>query len=396
MLPRLIFTEFHNDPATARQLTTLIPLLKEQGYQVFFDEVSEKFDLNQCRKYYQESLEMRNDLVGLIDDFNTHPEFEIKLEKDMRLLFGEDKTDQILHLALYHFAAGSPKKYQTFIESFELSTSYQKLTLAHGIVLSIHLDRYETNLANLELLENIEKEKLIYKGIDLTVKVGLTLNQLNKRIFNTKRDKKLGLSWLSSTEATLGRVGMYHAPYIENLLLEQLSEKEVNARYCFINIRSLTKYPDEVEALPKPKNLVSINSAKMTDNDIISVLMNLIKEKQEAYSQLLPSLLKQAQEDLTVYAENLQYQCNKHNKNGLWSKTRGRLFNNEISVVKKLISHFDDVGNGKDGPPELSPDETKILTNKKLGKLISTFTLKGLLKPMDGLNNNSYEKMSAK
>lgn len=399
MYPTLIFTECHFDAATAKTLTELIPVLKAYGYHVFFEELPENNgDLSSGRKSIEKSIELGRHLHQLIDQFNSHPEYNIRLRKDLLPTDPADEIgQQMLHLTIYYMYTGSDLLYRQVLKNYESSSIVQAAVDTNLAYVMNAILRYEKAKHDLVLIDQLQKENFDFRGIDLPLPFWSSLFYGaigSGYVDDPKRDSHMSEAYLRAPQGTLGRIGMLHAKLLEDSLLTTLPPDEVDARYVFINLRSHDYYPYDIDKDQyKPDRLVTIDCRNNSTEEIIRQIEGIIKEKAAACAALQPKFeefMQQGHSDLAARIIKLQNSLGQYRVLSFFTDP---YLNDAISAAKKLMEYFNP--HQQNTLPEFTAPELAALHAEHLNDLVFRFETQGIMPPVAACSDNASTNIAS-
>ena len=350
-LPELLFGENHLDPATDRILKKIAPILKQIGYKIFFEEIPEKED---------EALkDTKIETKDLIPTYLTHLIININTISD---LSAENKASDQKEIKLE-----------------------KTLKDKNG----------ESREAYYNCVRQLDDNGIEYKFVDKHDKDFISpISDFGIML----RDQHMAKYYLAEKRPVFGRVGLDHIPGMQKEFVNKDPDaKKLNKYICFhiysalpldqscVQIRS-----GNVSAENFPLGITAIDASKMTENQIIKVILVKIIEsfglsyakskshdleaKSDCIKVEIKEYLKPAEKKFVrfSYVPNLEF---------------GRTLEEETIIRQNLDKALDE----------------KLITKKELNKLtykIATikyvfnndFGLKGLrekiftLKDMDGIS----------
>lgn len=193
-LPKIIFCENHQDPATPNLLRQILPGLISRRYERFFDEMPEDTTLAKNLISQEESRVLWNQVL-------TTTGVDSSLPRPMQYLL----VHAITNGALY------------FVEKFLHDES---------------LDLFYRDL---------KSSGLAYSGIDILVK-NSDLSSL--RMLTPHRDKMMAYEYLATTQSVFGRCGLLHALGIQQIIIQSgLYGNLENAKNDYIFVYSFSHPP---------------------------------------------------------------------------------------------------------------------------------------------------------
>lgn len=239
-LPHLIFTEDHWEPMTGKVLEKLTPKLKELGYVYFYDEMPETETVKSRYRDFAVKQKLWHNLYPLLK--NTQ---------------GIDISDPLTCLEHPYFKTEPGKAF----------------------VPIIHRYLPEKNFVN--FFRTLETHGMRYKGIDLDAK------DLISDPMMYLRNKIMVNAYLVAKEPVFGRIGLAHAEDMQKMILKDAPDAADH--FIFFNIYS---YPpldalDNLEqkvrdhCLKSPMDILPIDANKKSEDDIVEIILQQIKEKQK-------------------------------------------------------------------------------------------------------------------
>ena len=255
-LPILIFAENHSDPITGIILNSLIPTLKELGYQCFLDEAPKQQDIDLTIEKHQQ---------------HAHAYEKLKKHFDQQNLTVTDDTSLLLYVVQTLKAQGIAHDL-----TMELLPSYleklQELVIRHE-----HVDTF------LSFLEQLKTANIIYQGIDLKLAKDINKDELMR--INTQREQSMSQELLSMPNSAFARVGLSHVEGLQQLILKSLTPDQAKARFIFFNIYSTPPQlgSNNLEARVRsgkahfPLNINTIDARQYTQEELALLIVSSIK-----------------------------------------------------------------------------------------------------------------------
>ena len=243
-LPRLIFSEFHTDPGTAKILFKLVPVLKKLGYEHFFNERSERTLENEisCGKNIERNY------FELVKDFHDAGLDITNREDQLSFCMARYKSKEMIVSTMH--------KIIETVGAHRADTEYQKF--------------YESLLTN----------QIRYSGVDLPIP---SVQQVTDQDYFNKRNIKMANAYLKTTKHVFGRIGLLHADGMQKEIIKDMSPELASATFCFFYIHSespqgitsdLRSYETNVrngkEALSF--GITAIDATKYKEGEIIRII----------------------------------------------------------------------------------------------------------------------------
>lgn len=273
--PTLLFFETHDDPATTRIIAKLLPMLKKLGYDTFLDELPAYTrgteDLEAFRKANYEQL--ITSLAEIMQGINE--------EKNLNLTESECKTDD-------YFDRNEFKK-GNYIPTDKFASVINKMPEFTFRGMGIH-SILEIGAAFEVLYTQLSENNITYQGID-DARTEEYRYVEDARVFapiNQVREMTMASAYCLAEKPVIGRNGLAHVSGIQSILLSEI-EKEICLEffsffYVFskpVHAGSLGEFEAKARAngLNLPLGLLALDGSKLSDDEIISAILNEIQKK---------------------------------------------------------------------------------------------------------------------
>lgn len=259
--PTLIFAVSHNDPITSEILTILAAELSVLGYKFYFAEQDKTMTVEK-----EAGLRLCDEETYLVSE----QRFK---EKGLDML---NKEHQELYIDLLMQTG-------RFTDLDLMRTLKVELLLNLRMIIS----RLSARRSHINFLSELVKNKINYVGIDADLS-GISIETIcTEPTIGYFRDDLMAMYYLlAEKEKTpvFGEVGLNHIEGIQKKLLKELG-KNASLNYCFFNIYSSTnemEYQSISDEANLPFGIIPINANKLDKREIVSIIIEQIKIKQES------------------------------------------------------------------------------------------------------------------
>lgn len=316
LTPAFIFVEKSNDPIIGRILTKLAPKLKAIGYECFFDKTPRGSTLEEQIALIEKNEQIYNELEKQFQAHNLDISNKQHLEKFVLL------TIMSMGISLVKY-----------------STSDFLINIGQLI------DHHSAALTFKTFLQTLAKNQIQYEGIDFRhFEKAVSLTAIYA--YGKFRQEGMADLYLNSSQSVFGRVELAQAMNIQNDLLRKISLEEASARFCFFNINSDLSSENNENLSSLPFAFISIDAKNKTDDQIVSMIVKKIIEKQAQFNEFV---MKQNLSDEMKQINFEQFKeayFTKYNNTSFFfknpmSKMKKSLENGEVNSMEDVVKYVE-------------------------------------------------------